>query len=209
MDLRVHRAISWIGRAEREEGDPDAAFVFLWIGFNAAYADEADTEQGVSLGDRQQFVEFIDRLVALDDFGRLHAAIWGEFRGPVARIMENRFVYRPFWQNLNAPMDEDWAKRWKRSAERFVRAMADRQIAKVLRELFDRLYLLRCQIVHGSTTWNGKVNRAQVTDGAAVLGVLLPVMVDIMMDHPGADWGTPFYPVIGPQNGAPRPPRRT
>lgn len=40
MSLRVHRSISWIGRAEKEEGDTDAQFVFLWIAFNAAYADE-------------------------------------------------------------------------------------------------------------------------------------------------------------------------
>ena len=32
MGLRVHRAISWIGRAEAA-GDDDARFLVLWIGF--------------------------------------------------------------------------------------------------------------------------------------------------------------------------------
>ena len=210
MSLRVHRAISWIGRAERERDDPDAAFIFLWIAFNSAYADESDIEQGKSLGDRRQFILFIDHLVTLDMEGRLHEAVWDEFRGPIARIMENRFVYKPFWQNQNGiPEARDWGKRWKRSAERFVRAMADRHTALVLREVFDRLYMLRCQVVHGGTTWNGKVNREQMTDGAAILGTLLPVMVDIMMEHPDTDWGTPFYPVIGPQQGTSRLSGRT
>lgn len=40
MGLRVHRAISWIGRAEACGTDDDAKFIFLWIAFNAAYADE-------------------------------------------------------------------------------------------------------------------------------------------------------------------------
>ena len=40
MGLRAHRAISWIGRAEACGGDDDARFIFLWIAFNAAYADE-------------------------------------------------------------------------------------------------------------------------------------------------------------------------
>ncbi len=29
--LRIHRMISWIGRAESEMEDPAAAFIFLWI----------------------------------------------------------------------------------------------------------------------------------------------------------------------------------
>jgi hypothetical protein len=35
-----------------------------------------------------------------------------------------------------------------------------------------------------------------VKDGAALLGVLLPVFINIMMDNPDHDWGTPYYPVI-------------
>ena len=35
MGLRVHRAISWIGRAEAA-GDDDARFLFLWIRFKLA-----------------------------------------------------------------------------------------------------------------------------------------------------------------------------
>ena len=42
MGLRAHRAISWIGRAEACGDDDDARFVFLWIAFNAAYADERE-----------------------------------------------------------------------------------------------------------------------------------------------------------------------
>ena len=39
MGLRAHRSISWIGRAESCGEDNDARFIFLWIAFNAAYAD--------------------------------------------------------------------------------------------------------------------------------------------------------------------------
>jgi hypothetical protein len=51
-------------------------------------------------------------------------------------------------------------------------------------------------LVHGGATWNSGVNRAQVRDGAAILGFLLPVFVDLMMDNPTVDWGRPFYPVV-------------
>ena len=40
LQLRIHRALSWIGRAEREADDDDAAFIFYWIAFNAVYAED-------------------------------------------------------------------------------------------------------------------------------------------------------------------------
>lgn len=197
MGLRVHRSISWIGRAERETGDPDAAFLFLWIAFNAAYADETDLTE-TPLGERARFAELLRRIVALDDRARLHSAVWQRFRGPVRTLLTNRYIFRPFWLNLNAqPGHEDWLRKFRDSAERFKRAMVDKDTARVLSIVFDRLYVLRCQMMHGATTWNGKVNRQQVGDGAALLSVLLPLMIDIMLDHPEEPWGRPFYPVVG------------
>ena len=37
LTLRVHRALSWLTRAEQEHDDLDVRFLLLWIGFNAAY----------------------------------------------------------------------------------------------------------------------------------------------------------------------------
>jgi len=39
LNLRLHRALSWLKRAEMAEDD-DGRFIFLWIAFNAAYARE-------------------------------------------------------------------------------------------------------------------------------------------------------------------------
>lgn len=40
LGLRTHRALSWLNRAE-QAGDADGRFIFLWITFNAAYANVA------------------------------------------------------------------------------------------------------------------------------------------------------------------------
>jgi hypothetical protein len=61
--------------------------------------------------------------------------------------------------------------------------------ARVLAIVFDRLYVLRNQLVHGGATWNSGVNRQQVKDGAAILGTLLPLLLDLMITHPGQDHG--------------------
>ena len=35
FNTRMRRATSWLERAEQEEGDVDAEFIFYWIAFNA------------------------------------------------------------------------------------------------------------------------------------------------------------------------------
>ena len=74
MGLRAHRAISWIGRAGACGDDDDARFIFLWIAFNAAYADECEF-QSVAPGERAAFVDYFGKLVALDGGQRIYNAL--------------------------------------------------------------------------------------------------------------------------------------
>mgnify|MGYP006209167631 FL=1 len=62
--------------------------------------------------------------------------------------------------------------------------------------LFQRLYVLRNQLIHGGATWNGKVNRSQVESGTAILGDIVPVVIHLMMKQPNQIWGDPIYPVV-------------
>lgn len=196
MSLRVHRSISWIGRAEQAGDDHDAAFLFLWISFNAAYADEAALE-GMARGERAAFNAFFSKMVSLDADQRIYNAIWQRFSGPIRALMQNRYVFNPFWQFHNGAQDyDDWPERFKAAAYRFAEALKSEDTATVLSFVFDRLYVLRNQLIHGGATWNSSVNRAQVNDGAEILGFMMPVFIDIMMDNPGEHWGTPFYPVV-------------
>lgn len=196
MGLRTHRAISWVGRAEACGEDDDARFIFLWIAFNAAYADEQEF-QTVAPGERATFLDYFGRLVALDEDQRIYKALWQRFSGPVRMLMENRYVFSPFWQYHNG-IDgfEDWEDRFKSSARSFAQSFQTGDCVRVLSFVFDRLYVLRNQLVHGGSTWNSGVNRAQVRDGAEILGFLMPVFIDIMMDNPKENWGKPFYPVV-------------
>ncbi|GAB4385861.1 hypothetical protein [Albidovulum sp.] len=196
MGLRVHRAISWIGRAESCGEDHDARFLFLWIAFNAAYASE-EQFQLAAPSERAAFADFFERLVRLDGEARIYRALWQKFHGPVRLLMQNRYVFHPFWQHHNGIAGHaDWEARFTAAARSFAAAFQQGDCARVLSFVFDRLYVLRNQLMHGGATWNSGVNRAQVRDGAAILGFLLPVFVDIMMDNPQADWGRPFYPVV-------------
>ena len=55
LNLRVHRALSWLQRAE-QCSDADGRFVFLWIAFNAAYAQEMP--HNARLSEHENFREF-------------------------------------------------------------------------------------------------------------------------------------------------------
>lgn len=195
MGLRAHRAISWIGRAEACGEDDDARFIFLWIAFNAAYADEREFAS-VAPGERAAFVDYFGKLVARDKDRRIYEALWQRFSGPVRMLMENRYVFNPFWQHHNGIEGfEDWEEKFRISSRNFAHVFQAGDTVRVLSFVFDRLYVLRNQLVHGGSTWNSGVNRAQVRDGAAILSFLLPGFLDLMMDNAQADWGRPFYPV--------------
>jgi hypothetical protein len=90
----------------------------------------------------------------------------------------------------------DWEKYLAASQRDIATAMRQFDTGRILSVVFDRLYVLRNQLIHGGATWHSSVNRGQVRDGAAVLGWLLPVFIDIMMDNAARDWGRPFYPVV-------------
>lgn len=196
MGLRAHRAISWIGRAEACGEDDDARFIFLRIAFNAAYADEQEFK-AIAPGERAAFVEYFVRLVALDEDQRIYKALWQRFSGPVRMLMENQYIFNPFWQYHNGIDEfEDWEDRFAASSRSFASSFQTGDSTRVLSFVFDRLYVLRNQLVHGGSTWNSDVNRAQVRDGAEILGFLMPVFIDIMMDNPNENWGKPFYPVV-------------
>jgi hypothetical protein len=194
LTLRVHRALSWLTRAFAEEDDLDARFIFLWIGFNAAYA--GDLSRAVE-GEREHFRGFFATLVRLDARRRIYNMVWQRFSQEIRLLLDNRFVFAPFWQHHNGvPGQGDWAEKLDKSRTAIAQALKDQDTARILSILFDRLYVLRNQLVHGGATWNSDVNRSQVRDGAALLGCLLPIFVDLMMDHPDHEWPMPHYPVV-------------
>lgn len=193
LSLRVHRALSWLKRAELCD-DEDGRFVFLWISFNAAYANERGEYR---LPETRRLGDFLQRLVELDPDNALENVIWGQFPGPVRVLLNNRFVFQPYWDHVNRlPESEDWEQRFASANRAASAALSNRDTGKVLGIVFARLYTLRNQIVHGGATWNSSVNRDQLRDANAIMGALVPHVIRIMMDNANEHWGEPCYPVV-------------
>ena len=195
LSLRVHRALSWLDRAERCEDDDDARFIFLWIAFNAAYANEiGDRERSP---DQKVFERFLQKLVDLDSEEILYELIWTEFPSSVRMLLDNRFVYQPFWDFHNGRIDEQqWKSSFDKAKVAANKALAGHHTTTVLSIILSRMYTLRNQLIHGGATWNGSVNRDQLRDCSAFLGKLVPFVIKLMMDNPDTLWGDACYPVV-------------
>lgn len=192
--VRLHRAISWLARAEAESGDLDAQFVFLWISFNAAYARELGLEQV----ERDTLSAFFGSLLTVDQDRRLHHALFGQFSGPIRTLIDNQFVFEPFWRALREHDSSDrWEKSFVASKKAALGSVLGGDTLRVLSIVFDRLYVLRNQLVHGGATWNSGLNRSQLKDGVTILMTIIPIFIELMIRHHDLDFGAINYPVVG------------
>lgn len=194
LGLRVHRALSWLEKAEQCP-DEDSAFIFLWIAFNAAYAQEIDRALG--LGDRELFRHFILKLVEHDSQNLLYNHVWQEFSGPIRMLLDNPFVFHHFWSFQRGEINAStWTERFSQANRTAKAALAAMDTGGVLEVIFSRLYTLRNQLVHGGATWKSSVNRDQIRDATAIMGKLVPSIIEVMMQNPGEFPGAACYPVV-------------
>lgn len=195
LNLRVHRALSWLRHAEPVE-DLDSKFIFYWIAFNAVYAQ--DFEHGVRGADKGLFVQFIHRLCALDHNKRIYQLVWRTFPNSIRVLLDNKFTFQPFWDYHNNQLsEEEWLKQFERNKNQALQALSGQNTPVVLTSVFNHIYTLRNQVFHGGSTHLSRVNRDQLRDACAILGGFLSEIILIMLTHPMEEqWGVPFYPII-------------
>ena len=191
LELRLRRAKSWLARAQKESDDPDAAFIFLWIAFNAAYGKEET--QRPDTKERDLFDSYFETILSVDSDNKVNRTIVQNFSGPVRILLANEFVYWRFWRNVFLGGYDNWRETLKHDEEQGLKSLTQGNTREVLNIIFDRLYVARNQIVHGGATWQVGRNRDQVRDGERILASLVPMFVDLMENNPQVDWGPPDY----------------
>ncbi len=194
LTLRIHRSLSWLNRAEQAE-DIDGKFIFLWIAFNAAYAQEFDDIERAS--DKATFNVFLDKICELDTDNVIENLVWNEFSGSIRVLLDNPFVFHHYWEYRRGRINEgEWISRFDGAKKSAQRALADGNTTIVLSIIFNRMYTLRNQLIHGGATWDGSVNRDQLRDCTRLLAKLAPLIISVMMSNPGVEWGEAVYPVV-------------
>ena len=189
--VRITRADTWLGRAReiRQAGDLDLTFVLYWTSFNAAYA--RDPAGGNA---EREFAAFFRRLRRHDPGGSIHDTLRASSPDPIENLLGNKYLFRPFWDFLNRkPKGTFWEGRFLRANRRALTALRNDETELVLKTVFDRIYTLRNQLVHGGARWESRRNRDSVSDGVRIMESLVPVFLGIMRANRDAAWGQPYY----------------
>jgi hypothetical protein len=110
-------------------------------------------------------------------------------------LIENQFVYKPFWEYQRGEI-KDWKKQHEKSVTDSMKFLSVKNVEGLLEVVLDRLYTLRNQLMHGGSTFKSDVNRSQVKDGNNMLKLLVPIVIEIMLINKDEDWGDIYYPVV-------------
>jgi len=187
--IRIHRAFSWLQRAEEsKDSDLDQRLIFLWIGFNSLYG-RWDRSRREPEPDGATIRELMKRIMMLDEERRI-TELLNEQRELILSIYADDYLANYFWET----------GRTASSVRRKVSSWyVEERFELILEKLIDRIYLLRCQLVHGAATCGGKLNRDALRICSMMLDQLVRVFLIIIIDH-GAeeDWGPLCYPPEGP-----------
>jgi hypothetical protein len=196
--IRFHRACSWLDRVEKlEEADADLALVSQWIAFNSLYG-QWDTNIGHAVADRECWRVFLERILEIDLAGYVREVLESQ-KALVLSLMEDQYLSELFWHDPGQEKGRR-ARRTKLEAQKWY---VEDKWQLILEHVFERIYLLRCQLIHGAATFGGKLNRRSLRRCSVMMGHALTAILSVWIDF-GADedWGIICYPPVHPGDAA-------
>lgn len=190
--VRVHRSLSWMKRAEElPEELVDVQFVLYWIALNALYG-KWDNYRNAPAADDDSRKRFVQKLIELD-FHRI-GQLLGEIKPLLKPVLGNHFLARGFWANPDGPRA---AHEGRQDQFHLDGNLKQQSYERVLSQIFDRLYVLRCQIMHGAATSGSALNRKTLRECSCLLQQLVPAIITIVMERAcNDDWPDLCYPPI-------------
>jgi len=187
--IRIHRACSWLQRVEElAEADLDERLILQWIAFNSLYG-RWNRSARTPEPDAETIREFLNRIIKLDEAGRIAALLKAE-RKCVLAIFGDDYLADYFWED---------GRRSGPVRHKVPGWYVEGRYGMILERLIDRIYLLRCQLVHGAATHKGKLNRTALRNCSGLLDQLIREFILTVIDL-GAEenWGPLCYPPLGP-----------
>jgi len=196
--IRIHRTCSWLQRVEEIEPESasDTGLIFRWIALNSLYGLWDDSARQPT-PDREALESFLDMIAEIDR-DELLPAVLEEHRKLVMSIFKDEYLVKTFWENPT----EGQARRARKTRFDANTWYLEKHYRLILDQVVDRIYFLRCQLIHGGATLGSQLNRDAVRRCATMLGHLLPTVLVIMIDHGvDEDWGPLCYPPMRAADG--------
>lgn len=197
--IRTHRALSWFEKSMIVAGDPsldrelaDARLIMMWISLSSL-CNRWDADRNSPTPESEALHAFMDELASfapdslLADFAGRHQTL-------IRRLLSNPTLRVDFWAN---PFESALADKIDQSLKLLDQVHKPRIAIRVLSEVGYRLFILRSQLVHGSSTAGGKLNREVRSDALQFLQRLVPLVIHVTieygMDH---EWPALCYPPV-------------
>ncbi len=204
VQIRLRRSESWLRKSRSARNldsdkppDLDAQFVFLWIAFNALYGQRRYEVDGKEIVD---FTRFLERVETLS-----RGAVATALRQPDVEKHVEHLLQSPF---LNIDCWREWDRAGIRDRQQRVqtaRHTYDKEHPTV--PVFQQLYTLRNQMLHGAATDGGRRNRESLKNAIPVLEISVRTLIGLVKEHhaqlPALE-ALPYPPSIGesaPFNG--------
>jgi len=141
-------------------------------------------------GDSQARCDFLDRICRMDNL--LIGSTLHKHHGLIKRVLGDPYMSQIFWRNPNHPKAKGWATADVNWLDCHLKK---REHAVILKQVLDRIFVLRGQIVHGASTRGSRLNRTALKYGTQTLHQLVPVLLHIVIEQGcGDDWPELCYP---------------
>ena len=192
--IRFHRACTWLQRVEAvsPDEDQDIALVCQWIAFNALYG-QWDEQKLDPKSDRRSWRDFMDKVLALDS-SRFLEGVLTEHKRLVMSILDDSYLRDYFWNDPSVSKANQTTPEKRKAATWYI----EKRWVLILEALFERVYFLRCQMVHGAATYGSNLNRKSLQRCITMMGHLMPAILNVWIETGvDEDWGPMCYPPIG------------
>lgn len=191
--IRFHRACSWLqcGEDALARSDYDVALMSQWVAFNALYGQwNAETRE--PMPDILSWRTFLSKVLNLDRDVFLGRTLL-QYKAMVMKVFSDQFLSKNFWQQPSENGDKQTEKVSRRATDWY----RDKNWSRIMHQLTERIYFLRCQLVHGAATYNSKLNRDAIRYCTLVLDPLVRSYLRVLIGY-GADedWGSMCYPPL-------------
>ncbi|MBA63980.1 MAG: hypothetical protein CMJ76_16620 [Planctomycetaceae bacterium] len=190
--IRIHRSLSWLKRAEAcQNDDPDIALLCRWSAFNALYA-QWNIDEGFTEPEKLSWQVFADRILNLDSEQYICFVIQRQDRR-INEMFASKYLNRKSWSKYEIPNH----KKRDHSVIDYQQWRQTKNWSRIFDGLLDRIYLIRCQMIHGGATYNSNKNRRSVSDCNIILHELINAVFLVLIDHgTQEDWGIMCYPPL-------------
>lgn len=179
VHLRILRCLSWASRADALDSstDADLRFILRIVSFNSLWG-RAYRPNEERLSELQTWATLLCSIAHYDEmsnnrFQRLlrdHADLF-------QTIFDSEFFHREYWVEPGA---ESIAQN-RDIADNLQRQLKDGRIRSMLWEIPKRMLLLRGQVIHGNSKYDGSLNRPTVHAAAKAIDLLLRVVLEVLI----------------------------